>query len=221
MTAPSSPIPVRLPDELRKELDAMAVNSSASQVLRDGLIRLSRLRAPSEQPMYALMVDDPQVDEVIERAVSAACEVLDELFPGAPKESRGISSNFQGVLLDHIRAMLTGIEARHCNHRTYLNALLGRWDSFGSISPIPDGNIGYTVVKVGDRYGQHDLYYDEGQLKELAHLDPSSLFTSQEACAKAVMQWLDRQGLSPRDENLRMCVLEITDRGPLKPLRVA
>lgn len=222
MTSPSSPIPVRLPDELRKELDVLAESSSASQVLRDGLSRLSRLRTPREQPLYARMIDEADVDDVIERAVSAACDVLDELFPDAPKESRGIGSNFQGVLGDHIRAMLTGLEARHSNHSTYLNALLGRWDSFGRLpNAAHSARIGYTVAKPGERHDQPALFLNAGSMVPLEKLSPGDLYTSVEACAQAAMRWMHGRDISPRDEGLRMCAIEITSEGPLKLVQVA
>ena len=47
-----------------------------------------------------------EIEEAIERAAGLACKSLDEVFPGT--ERGGITSNFQGLLVAHIRTMLQG-----------------------------------------------------------------------------------------------------------------
>jgi hypothetical protein len=51
-------------------------------------------------------LDRPEIDQAVEDAAQAACEILDKQFPGW--DNGGITSNFQGLLADHIRAMLKG-----------------------------------------------------------------------------------------------------------------
>lgn len=61
-----------------------------------------------ELPLHPLYQDAPLVQETLERAAAAATQILDELFAGANVESAGINSNFQGLLKDHLEAMLVG-----------------------------------------------------------------------------------------------------------------
>ena len=51
-------------------------------------------------------IDDEIVQEKVEEAVKAAVEILDELFPGY--DSGGITSGFQGSLVEIVKSMLAG-----------------------------------------------------------------------------------------------------------------
>ena len=48
--------------------------------------------------MSFLHINDPEVEQMIERAAGAACSALDESFPGKDGHHPGITSNFQGLL---------------------------------------------------------------------------------------------------------------------------
>ena len=56
-------------------------------------------------------IDSKKVDDAVEQAASEACDVLDKVFPGW--DNGGITSNFQGHLANHIRAMLLGKDHAH------------------------------------------------------------------------------------------------------------
>lgn len=58
-----------------------------------------------------LHLDSPKTEDAVERAAQAACEVLDEFLATAHPERDGISSNFQGLLREHLKAMLCGASA--------------------------------------------------------------------------------------------------------------
>lgn len=225
-----SPISVRLNDIQQRDLEDLGGGENASAVLQEGLARMARLRLDSA-PLYARMVEDKSVEDAVDRAVSAACSELDELFPeGKGKEFKGIGSNFQGLLAEHIKAMLTGLESADRSWKTQLNALLAtEW----SLGRFPRGmhfepDVGFAAVRLAKKHGQVDVFLDterEGHSERsyipLEKVSPGGLFTSAAACAKGVFEWMEEADLSPRDEDLRLCALRITDSGPLQVVAVA
>lgn len=104
---------------------------------------------PRTQPLHPLHINSEEVAECIEAAASAACRELDQLFAGLPPETQGINSNFQGLLVEHLRAMLTGIGAatRNTNPRlnvlVYSNATVG-----GPLSVETSENLGGWVLRL-------------------------------------------------------------------------
>lgn len=66
-------------------------------------------------------IADQDVEEIIHRAVCAACNVLDERFPG--HEHSGVNSNFAGVLEETIGSLLCGYDPRQ-GRSTYLHRLV-------------------------------------------------------------------------------------------------
>ena len=55
---------------------------------------------------YVRDIKSDTVDAAVEEAAKAACDVLDQVFPGF--DAGGITSNFQGSLADAIRQLLCG-----------------------------------------------------------------------------------------------------------------
>jgi hypothetical protein len=88
-----------------------------------------------------------RVDQVIEEAAKAACGVLDEEFPG--RDNCGITSNFQGLLVEVLAQMLKGrsVMNRERGHYTVLPTLVLDESFFGS--PRTSGNL-FLVTKEGD-----------------------------------------------------------------------
>lgn len=121
-----------------------------------GLELATRLPYGSAAPVTALHpmhVAAERVDEVVRRAVTAACEELDALFPGAKPEVNGISSNFAGLLEEHIKALLCGQHGAEQRHLTHLPKLIWQDRDFGQPFTLPEGAQGYLVELVGeDRY---------------------------------------------------------------------
>lgn len=221
--ATSNPLSVRLSDAQRSDLEALGAKS-ASEALQGGLDRLVRLRVQKLQPLYPTMVDAPEVVDAIEAAASAACAALSGLFPkGHRVETQGISSNFQGLLVEHLTAMLSGTEAADRSWRTELNALFATARSFGRLSEggVPR-NVGYTVVKMAGQFEQSDLFLDPDHgYCELNRLQPGGLYTSEDACVRGVIERMARREEVPREENVRLCAIDITDHGPLRVHAVA
>jgi hypothetical protein len=95
-----------------------------------------------------LHIDDPEVEQVVDEAVSLLCRELDSLFPGAaPDGGRGISSNFQGLMVEHVKAMLTGKNQARRSHHTHLPVLLADDNVFGQPFELPKvQGAGYVVV---------------------------------------------------------------------------
>lgn len=54
--------------------------------------------------MTKLKVTDPEIDDLLHKATTAACEVLDERFPGF--ENGGITTNYAGKLEQKMRDLL-------------------------------------------------------------------------------------------------------------------
>lgn len=89
-------------------------------------------------------IDDSEVHEAVERATSAACAVLDELFPGG--DSRGICTNFAGLLERSLLQMLSGQVPQPGRTSTWLPELVLTDASFGD----PRGRGEYFVVTRAD-----------------------------------------------------------------------
>lgn len=209
MASNNSPVSLRVQGEDRRMLDALSVDSSVTDVLLAGLRQQAQAKAPPGTPLYARRVDDEDVQLAVENAARAACEVLDQLFPDCPSESAGICSNFQGMLVEHLQAMLTGKPSASWSHQRNLTALLGDWGSLGRGLRAAGRLEGYTVMALPLHVGDETTFYhsDLRKLVPLARVSAASLFTSEEAAAKEVFAWLRDNGLSPRDQPMKLCLL--------------
>ncbi len=65
-------------------------------------------REDGQQPLHTRHARDEDVQAAVEAAASAACKVLDQLLGTKTPEKNGISSNFQGLLAQHLERMLCG-----------------------------------------------------------------------------------------------------------------
>lgn len=210
------PISFRPDPAQRKLIDTLASagGMSATDVVKRGLDLMAAVHAPARPPLYPRSVDDADVDVAVEEAVRAACERLDALFraPGAP-EVRGISSNFQGLLADHIRAMLAGK-----SHATPLNPLLARWDSFGRHVYPKAPQQGVTLMRPAQRVSEPDLFYSAGRFVELQKVEPGDLFTSSEAALKDYLAYLRRREESPQECPTRLVIIDYSSEEVLVAL---
>ena len=148
------------------------------------------VQAQDALPLHPLFVDDEQVEYVVEEAVSELCEKLHGLFPGARREAEGISSNFQGLLCDHIRAMLCGDMHHRASHRIELNALLYSDSILGREYSLKDGADGYLVRLLGT-----DYVLEDGAFRLARKV--SDLYTSWDAAAEAVRRYVKENGHLP------------------------
>ncbi|MBK6616380.1 hypothetical protein [Ottowia sp.] len=155
--------------------------------------------------MAAVKFDsDEATRATVEAAAKAACEVLDEAFPGW--DAGGITSNFQGMLGEALTHMLKGrsLLDRERGHTTLLPALLLDDSLFGT--PWTPGEA-FLVTKAGEEKWQ----YGGGEPKflgaELLVLQPDSMqwrpieragdaWTSFEAAAAAGARYLKALGCS-------------------------
>ncbi len=217
-----SPVTVRLDDEHRLTLESLAADSSPSDVLRRGLRMVASAERAANAPLHPRLVSEDAIVEVIERAAQAACEVLDELFEGHPKERGGISSNFVGTLQDHLEAMLTGKEASHRSYSRELNALFGDWRSLGRLRAAT-ANEGFSIMLTSDLAGAPPLFFhsDRQSFVELHAVGADTLYTSEDAARRAVFDWMRKNAISPRAYHLRLCLLAFGDTGPLTVAEVA
>jgi hypothetical protein len=92
-------------------------------------------------------VNDTDVTQKVQEAAQAACGKLDELFPGF--DNGGISSNFQGLLVEALTHMLTGRSLLDASrgHLTQLPELVVSDAFFGS--PMIRGEM-FLVTKRAD-----------------------------------------------------------------------
>ncbi len=144
----------------------------------------------AELPKHALHVDNPDVQEAIEDAARLACERLDELFPGARKEVDGISSEFQGLLVNHLSAMLRGQANYRHAYQTYLKPLVYSDVDLGSDYSLKEGAQGFLVRLVDTK-----RVLEDGKFR-LAHR-VNDLYTSWEYAALAVRQYVEGEGHLP------------------------
>jgi transcriptional regulator with XRE-family HTH domain len=150
----------------------------------------SRVVDQDSLPLYPHFVDDPEIMETIEEAVSELCGKLDELFPGAKRESEGISSNFQGLLRDHVCAMLCGQMYHRESHYVALNQLLYSDVNLGREYSLKEGANGYLVRLTGT-----DQVLEDGRFRPARKV--GDLYTSWEAAADAVREYVKREGHLP------------------------
>lgn len=168
-------------DNLRKVLDALRL-----------LVPLPIIQAYKEKPaLHPVHIDSDQVDEVVHSAVSAACNELDALFPGAKPEVDGVSTDFAGLLEAHIRAMLCG-ELASMRFRSRPRKLVWQDADFGHPFTLPRGAQGYLVVlpSSGEVLEPSNSY--QGML--LSAFRPpvrcTDLFSSWESAARGIAQYL-------------------------------
>jgi transcriptional regulator with XRE-family HTH domain len=147
--------------------------------------------APAEElPLHCLHVDNPAVQEAIDEAVREACHRLDELFPGVPKEGEGIGSNFQGLLVQHVTAMLCGRQGANPGHLVQLNNLLYSDDLLGREYSLAEGADGYLVRLTGT-----DKVLEDGRFRLVRTVN--DLYTSWDSAAAAVRKYVESNGHLP------------------------
>jgi hypothetical protein len=145
-----------------------------------------------------LLSDNPEVQECIEKAAHEACAALDNLFPG--KDTGGITSNFQGLLVETLTHMLKGrslLDSKR-GHFVALPQLLVDESLFGN--PLIRGDVFLVVKTVVVRP------WDEPKLEAQVLCPDSNSFrpisaigdawTSFEAAAKAAFEFCQREELS-------------------------
>lgn len=146
--------------------------------------------------------NDDEVIEKVREATSAACGVLDSLFPGADdKANPGVTSNFAGLLEAAIMEMLKGrsILDDVRGHSTHLPQLVVDQSFFG----YPQGSHDAYLIVMYGRDPERKELNGEGLLAlcpdsdRLAALDlVSDAFTSVEAAAIHAANWLKEEGIS-------------------------
>lgn len=201
----------RLPGETETALSKLPDCNSGSP-LQDAIML----------PLYPRDVDEPEIQAIIEAAADLATKHLDQLFPNTPPERGGISSNFQGLLMEHLTAMLTGREASRKSYARSLTPLFGDWRTFGR-PPVAGTQEGFTFLAIPASPDEAQLFYDDDQKKlvSLAELNVGALFTSGELATKACFEWLRAEGLNPREKTLSLCLLSFANEGPPTVARIA
>lgn len=94
--------------------------------------------------------ENESVQQVIEDAAKAACDVLDAEFPG--RDNCGITSNFQGLLVQVLTHMLKGrsVMDRERGHYTVLPTLMLDEKFFGS--PTTQGSQFLVTMDGEERF---------------------------------------------------------------------
>lgn len=150
--------------------------------------------APSaQQPLHPIDLDSEHVSQALRQAVSAACHELDSLFPGARPEKNGISSNFAGLLEDHLRAMLEG--NAHAARPTRLPVLGYSQATFGPEQPLPPQAQGWLVQVTGQNQFLEpaNLYHNfPSAYRKLSRI--TDLYSSWSAAAACALQAIADQG---------------------------
>lgn len=143
-----------------------------------------------ELPLHPLHLDSEVVQTAIEEAAKLACERLDELFPGARAEVDGISSEFQGLLVKHLAAMLRGQPHYRLSHQSNLKPLVYSDVDLGREFALAEGAEGFLVRLVNT-----PRVLEDGAFR-LAHR-VRDMYTKWEFAAQAVKQYIDREGHLP------------------------
>jgi transcriptional regulator with XRE-family HTH domain len=141
-------------------------------------------------PVHALHVDSDVVQAAVEEAAKLACERLDELFPNAKPEAEGISSDFQGLLVKHLGAMLRGQPHYRLSTMVNLKPLVYSDIDLGSCFALNDGANGYLVRLLDTQKVLEDRKF------RLAHR-VGDMYTSWEYAAAAVRDYIETEGHLP------------------------
>lgn len=152
-------------------------------------------------------VKSEAVQQAIADATKAACERLDEMFPG--HDNGGITSNFQGLLHELIETMLTGDDPRD-GRATRLPQLALTNASFGN--ETADGTAFVVTKKIRNPEQQFGVDLVVGALNDNENgfirfcgnqerLDP---YTSYEAAVSGACKWLERTGKTQAEEKLQI-----------------
>ena len=218
----------RLSAPTLKELDNMVSDKlfpTETAAVEAAIRHYRPTSAPARPSLYARHVNDADVDKVVEDAVRLACRELDSLFPGvAPDGGRGVSSNFQGLLVEHVKAMLTGKNHAQRSHHTELPALLADDRVFGASFALPEvRGAGYMVIDPASAQvvSAYDMRYSpskvgsvdmrvvsaySGRLISILGEDVDALFSSHEAATKAGLEALRKAELTPAECPLQIVV---------------
>lgn len=173
--------------------------------------------------------EDPKVQEAVEVAAKAACDVLDQTFPG--HDAGGITSNFQGLLVEVLTHMLTGrslLDAKR-GHYMHLPALVLDDAAFGN--PLLRGEL-FGVTRKSEPYWQGEPYLDgrDGQrwrqvsdtlvlsdlgsrFVPLADGENINPFTSFDAAVRGAVEYLRASGEDPKEARLEIKPLACGDKG--------
>lgn len=219
-TPTNSPITARFRPEDRALLERLAAGGTATAVLQRGLHFAAEAELKKGLPLYPRLVDDEDVREVIEQAARAAVAVLDSLFPPGSPETRGVSSNFQGKLVAHMRAMLTGRVGSFAS--THLQPLLMEESVFGGLR-CPASTEGITFALDKKLHGDEQQVFDSErrQFVPLAKVQPGSLYTNEADAIKDMVGWLRGQEMSLREFPMKLCLLSWEKDGPLELAELA
>jgi hypothetical protein len=213
-----SPVSFRPSENERATLNQIAKveGISPSDVLRRGLLLAQAEsdwdRATRSMPRYPLEVDGDMVAPVVSEAADAACAVLDGLMRSLGckyPERDGISSNFRGLLEEHLKAMLCGAEYAKKSYSTVLKPLFANYFSFGKC-PSAKAQQGYTLQRTPELVSQEPVYFNEGRWVSLQQIDIGGLYTSREAAITDVLASLEARGESAQLHPLKLVVVDFS-----------
>lgn len=141
-------------------------------------------------PLHHIHVSSTDVQERIAAAARVACQQLEELFPGVAPEVEGITSNFQGLLEDHLTAMLCGRPSAQPTHRVVLPELVYSDDMLGREYSLAEGASGFLVRLLGT-----NKVLDNNRFCQARRA--SDMYTSWDGAAMAVREYLETHGHLP------------------------
>jgi len=141
----------------------------------------------------AMHVSDARVEQAVEEAARAACQVLDELFPGS--DAGGIGSNFQGRLESVLTEMLNGRDpASGRSRHTQLPKLaltdedFGRMEEGYEIFYIVRAEDGWVLDWAGKQFVK--------PMREQEGVDPFVTFAD---AVKGAIKWMACTGCQLQD----------------------
>lgn len=216
-----SPISFRPSPEERALLSAQE-SRSASDVLRQGLalVRAGQQSFAPKMPLFAKDVDEHEVRQKIEEAVDAACAVLDDMMRAVGTRApdvNGISSNFQGLLTAHIRAMLTGKEHAGKEYATPLPTLMGTWQTYG-LAPMAKTCQGFVLRRHAQRNMREDLFFNGNRgWVPFSKLDIGELYTSAEMAISATLEKMFADAESPAEFPMSLELIDFNEALVLVP----
>ena len=136
-------------------------------------------------------LDHADVEQAIEDAVRAACESLDAFFDVRHPEVDGIGSNFQGLLKEHVAAMLCGAHGAKQRYATFLPRLVYSDAFVGGPRYTETKNHGWVLRVRGTQ-----RVLNEGNVVPISHssLDP---FSSREYALEGFRKFIEGAGHPP------------------------
>lgn len=168
----------------------------------------SQVPRPNERmPVLPVLLEDPATALALEEAFQGALRPLQTFLLQFDTAEAQIGEAGQAWLREQIRSLMLGrVPARKGAAREIL-PLLGAVGGFGQVRK-PKAGEAYTVATPQAEFGGRLGFFDgKDAFVPLSKLEASGLQPTEEDALRAVLSWMLWHHLSPRNYDLRICLI--------------